>query len=87
MHLLRRLGPLLQQTCKSNVTYLITDGKSKDILRTQLKKRAVTTYYTRPKDSYTNKANRFTINPVIEEPLLASHMSLDLPQANIHFDP
>jgi GTPase Era involved in 16S rRNA processing len=87
MHLLRRLEPLLQQTYKSKVTYLITDGKRKDILRRQLRKRAVTTYYTIPKDSYTNKTNRFTINPVIEEQLLASHMSLDLPQAIIHFDP
>jgi hypothetical protein len=53
---------------------VITDGKRKDTMRRQLKKKAESTYYTKTKDSYTIKGNRFTRNPVIELQLLASQV-------------
>jgi hypothetical protein len=43
-------------------------------MRRQLKKKAESTYYTKTKDSYTIKGNRFTRNPVIELQLLASQV-------------
>jgi hypothetical protein len=70
---------------------VITDGnlmvRGKMYEETTQKKKEETTYYTRSKDSYTIKGNKFTINLVIEEKLLESHRSLELPQAIIHFNP